>query len=276
MTIQSPDQQQALSDGAVLCDICTADTKREAVKTCLECVASYCEIHLEPHQKAAGLKRHTLLEPLSNLEARICEEHNQLRNFCKNDSVLICDVCAGSQHENHDVVSVQQAYEEMKAQLEDTEDRAQLVIQEKLHEVKVIKESARKSKRDMTAKTLHDLTTIVCRIQEKQKAAEKQAGVHIRIKQQKITELMKLKQNEDQLSFLQSFPNSPSLPLTKALPKISFASPAQSCRIQMELSLSVLKTLSSQVNRMEAIVSTRNKELQRSYEATGVSSDDTP
>lgn len=159
MTIQSPDQQQALSDGAVLCDICT-DTKREAVKTCLECVASYCDIHLEPHQKAAGLKRHTLLEPLSNLEARICEEHNQLRNFCKNDSVLICDVCAGSQHENHDVVSVQKAYEEMKAQLEDTEDRAQLMIQEKLHEVKVIKESARKSKRDtedMAGKTDNSL-----------------------------------------------------------------------------------------------------------------------
>ena len=53
---------------AVLCDICS-EVKENAVKSCLTCLVSLCEVHLEPHQRVAGLKSHTLLDPVMNLDA---------------------------------------------------------------------------------------------------------------------------------------------------------------------------------------------------------------
>ena len=44
----------------VPCDVCS-DTKIKAMKSCLSCVASYCEMHLEPHQRVAALKTFSLL-----------------------------------------------------------------------------------------------------------------------------------------------------------------------------------------------------------------------
>lgn len=46
----------------VRCDICT-DFKFKAMKTCLVCVTSYCEGHLEPHQRVPSLMRHKPGEP---------------------------------------------------------------------------------------------------------------------------------------------------------------------------------------------------------------------
>jgi hypothetical protein len=43
--------------GEVSCDVCTG-TKLKALKSCLVCLASYCETHLEPHQISQALKRH--------------------------------------------------------------------------------------------------------------------------------------------------------------------------------------------------------------------------
>ncbi|XP_059181440.1 E3 ubiquitin-protein ligase TRIM39-like [Centropristis striata] len=54
----------------VLCDICS-EMKEHAVKSCLTCLASFCKVHLEPHQRVAGLKSHTLLDPVKNLDDRM-------------------------------------------------------------------------------------------------------------------------------------------------------------------------------------------------------------
>nr|XP_033466940.1 E3 ubiquitin-protein ligase TRIM21-like [Epinephelus lanceolatus]XP_033466941.1 E3 ubiquitin-protein ligase TRIM21-like [Epinephelus lanceolatus] len=286
--IWSPDQQHARCGGAVLCDICT-DTQQEAVKSCLECLTSYCDVHLEPHHRAAGLKRHTLVDPLASLQDRICKEHTRLLTlFCTDDGALLCDICAGLRHMKHGVVSVQRAYKEKKALLGDTEAILQQMIQERLQKVRAMKESVEQSKtetKDVIAISVQDLTALVSEIQkcqtelvkvmeEKQKAAEEQADGFISSMEREITELQRktmklreLKQTEDQLCFLQSFPNQSILPHTMDLSTSSF-------NRQVEI-LYVRKSLNKSVSQLRMNLNTMNTEIQKLSDGTDVSNDAT-
>ncbi|XP_031170891.1 E3 ubiquitin-protein ligase TRIM39-like isoform X1 [Sander lucioperca] len=286
--IWSTDQHQARCGAAVLCDICT-DTQREAVNSCLECLTSYCDVHLEPHHRAAGLKTHTLVEPLASLEDRICKEHTRLLTlFCRKDEVLLCDVCASLRHVNHDVVPVQRAYEEKKALLGDTEASVQQMIQERLQKVRAMKESVKQSKtetKDVIANSVQDLTALISEIQksqtklvkvieEKQKAAEEQADGFISSMEREITELQRttmklreLKQTEDQLCFLQSFPNSSILPHTMDLSTFSF-------NRQVEIH-HIRKTLNKSMSQLRMLLNKMTTEIQQFSDGTDVSNDAT-
>ncbi|CAL8395114.1 unnamed protein product, partial [Gadus morhua 'NCC'] len=69
----------------VPCDVCTG-TQQKAVKSCLMCLTSYCQTHLEPHQRVAGLKKHRLVEPMDRLDDKMCKKHDRLLElFCKTE-----------------------------------------------------------------------------------------------------------------------------------------------------------------------------------------------
>uniref|UniRef100_A0A8C5ASQ2 Uncharacterized protein n=1 Tax=Gadus morhua TaxID=8049 RepID=A0A8C5ASQ2_GADMO len=69
--------QLCVKPGEVPCDVCTG-TQLKAVKSCLVCLISYCQTHLEPHQRVAGLKKHRLVKPMDRLEDRMCKKHDRL------------------------------------------------------------------------------------------------------------------------------------------------------------------------------------------------------
>lgn len=91
----------------VKCNLCTDEFK--ASMSCLVCLTSFCEAHLEPHQRVPSLMRHKLVEPVKNLEERVCEKHTKiLEFFCRCDEVCICLLCCETDHKDHETVPVEE------------------------------------------------------------------------------------------------------------------------------------------------------------------------
>ncbi|XP_031168026.1 E3 ubiquitin-protein ligase TRIM21-like [Sander lucioperca] len=218
----SSSEQQMSKPGEVPCDVCTG-TKLKALKSCLVCLASYCETHLEPHLTMSGLKRHQLIDPVENLEDRMCTKHNKpLELFCKTDQACVCMLCTVSDHKMHDVVPLKEEYEEKKAELE---AEIQQMIQKRRLKIQEIKHSVDLSEDDadieiavgvqvftfLMESVERGLNELINTIKEKQKTTEKQAEAFIKELEQEISELMKrsteveqLSHSEDHLHLLQS------------------------------------------------------------------------
>ncbi|XP_018094113.1 E3 ubiquitin/ISG15 ligase TRIM25 isoform X2 [Xenopus laevis] len=78
----------------VLCDSCM---KLPAARTCLTCLASFCEEHLQPHLESPAFIHHLLKQPLRDLHVRKCQDHDKLLDqYCKEHSCCICCYCLTS------------------------------------------------------------------------------------------------------------------------------------------------------------------------------------
>ncbi|XP_028458608.1 E3 ubiquitin-protein ligase TRIM21 [Perca flavescens] len=221
----SSSEQQVSKPGEVPCDVCTG-TKLKALKSCLVCLVSYCETHLEPHLTMSGLKRHQLIDPVENLEGRMCTKHDKpLELFCKTDQTCVCMLCTVLDHKTHDVVPLKEEYEGKKAELGKTEAEIQQMIQKRRLKIQEIKHSVDLSEEDadreiaegvqvftsLKESVERGLKELIDTIKEKQKTTEKQAEAFIKELEQEISELMKrsteveqLSRSEDHLHLLQS------------------------------------------------------------------------
>ncbi|KAL0159743.1 hypothetical protein M9458_043468, partial [Cirrhinus mrigala] len=91
--------------GDVLCDVCP-ERKNKAFKSCLVCLNSYCQNHLEQHESWFEGKRHNLTDATGRLQEMICQKHEKiLEVFCRTDQKCICVLCTMDEHKNHDTVS---------------------------------------------------------------------------------------------------------------------------------------------------------------------------
>ncbi|XP_070239305.1 tripartite motif-containing protein 29 isoform X1 [Bos mutus] len=112
----------------VLCDSCIGN-KQKAVKSCLVCQASFCELHLKPHLEGAAFRDHQLLEPIRDFEARKCPLHGKtMELFCQTDQTCICYLCMFQEHKSHSTVTVEEAKAEKETELSLQKEQLQLKI----------------------------------------------------------------------------------------------------------------------------------------------------
>ncbi|XP_037621697.1 E3 ubiquitin-protein ligase TRIM21-like [Sebastes umbrosus] len=241
-TSSSSSEQQVSKPGEVPCDFCTG-TKLKALKSCLVCLASYCETHLEPHLTTSRLKKHQLIDPVENLEDRMCMKHDKpLELFCKTDQTCVCMLCLVVDHKMHDVVPVKEEYEGKKAKLGKTEAEIQQMIQKRRLKIQEIKHSVDLSEENADREIAEGVqvftalkesvergqANLIKTIKEKQKTTEKQAEAFIKELEQEISELTKrraeveqLSRSEDQLHLLQSVQSLKAAPPTKDWTEVS-------------------------------------------------------
>ncbi|XP_012521159.1 PREDICTED: E3 ubiquitin/ISG15 ligase TRIM25 [Propithecus coquereli] len=110
-----PARAAAPSPGAwVACDHCL---KEAAVKTCLVCMASFCQEHLRPHLDSPAFQDHPLQPPVGDLLRRKCPQHNRLREFfCREHSECICHICL-VEHKACSPVPLSQASADLETKL---------------------------------------------------------------------------------------------------------------------------------------------------------------
>ncbi|XP_074485970.1 E3 ubiquitin-protein ligase TRIM21-like [Sebastes fasciatus] len=241
-TSSSSSEQQVSRPGEVPCDVCTG-TKLKALKSCLVCLASYCETHLEHHLTASRLKKHQLIDPVENLEGRMCTKHDKpLELFCKTDQTCVCMLCLVVDHKMHDVVPLKEVYEGKKAELGKTEAEIQQMIQKRRLKIEEIKHSVDLSEEDADREIAEGVqvftalkesvergqANLIDSIKEKQKTTEKQTKAFIKELEQEISELTKrrteieqLSRSEYQLHLLQSVQSLKAAPPTKDWTEVS-------------------------------------------------------
>ncbi|XP_042561193.1 E3 ubiquitin/ISG15 ligase TRIM25-like, partial [Clupea harengus] len=210
----------------VECDFCTG-RKHKAIKSCLTCMGSYCEVHIQPHNEVACLKKHKLVNASSRLQEKLCSQHDRIIEvFCRTDQKLICMLCSMDDHNGHKIVSAIAERTEKQKQLLEMKRDNQKWIQQKEKEVQEVKgalkslqASAKKADED-TERIFTELISFMdkkrseakesIRAQEKAEVSRaegllKQLELEIAKLKNRDAEMKKVQPIEDPIDFLQSF-----------------------------------------------------------------------
>ncbi|XDV12188.1 hypothetical protein PO909_000907 [Leuciscus waleckii] len=214
--------------GDVQCDSCTGN-KQKAVKSCLECRSSYCQIHLEQHESLFRGKGHNLMDATGRLQEMICPQHGKmLEIYCRTDQRCICMLCLVDEHKNHDTVSTAAVRTEEQSNFEETQRNIQTRIQQREKDLQALREAVASHKR--SAQTAVEdseriftelIRSIEIRrsevtqlIRDQERSAVSRAEERLeRLKQEiddlrrRDAELKKLSLTQDHVHFLQSLPS---------------------------------------------------------------------
>ncbi|XP_034062598.1 tripartite motif-containing protein 16-like [Gymnodraco acuticeps] len=236
----SPDLSIA-KPGDVVCDFCSG-VKLKAFKSCLVCMASFCEQHLQPHFDVAPLKKHKLVAATSKLQENICSRHDEvMKIFCRTDQQCICYLCSMDDHKGHDNVSAAAERADRQKELGVSREKVQQRAQDREKDVKALQQrveainrSADEAVRD-SEKIFTEFIHLIekrsseqkQKIRSQQKAQVSQAQDLEEKLQQEVTELwrkdaelLQLSHTEDHLHFLNNYPSLSRLSESEHLPSI--------------------------------------------------------
>ncbi|XP_029546510.1 tripartite motif-containing protein 16-like isoform X2 [Salmo trutta] len=223
--------------GDVECDVCTR-RKLKAVKSCLECLASYCETHLQPHYESPTFKKHKLVKASTQLQEKICSRHDKLLEmYCRTDQQIICYLCMIGDHKGHDTVSAES--ERVERQRQQGEKQRIQKIKKEMQEVRRSVKSLKRSAQAAVEESEKIFTELICTferrcsevkelIKAQEKAAVSQAEGLLKQLEQEIAKLRKrdaeleqLSHTEDHIHFLQTLQSLCVPPGSEALLSIT-------------------------------------------------------
>ncbi|XP_043954684.1 tripartite motif-containing protein 16-like [Gambusia affinis] len=214
------------------CDVCTG-RKMKAVKSCLVCLISYCENHLQPHYESPAFKKHKLVNPSKNLHQNICFHHDEvMKIFCRTDQQCICYLCLMNEHKDHETVPAEAEMAEKQKELQESRQQIHQRIQDQEKDVKLLQqevEAINVSADEAVEDSEKLFTELIRLLQErssdvKQQIRSQQETEVSRVKdvqeklEQEITELKRkdaeleqLSHTEDHNQFLLNYPSLPAL-----------------------------------------------------------------
>ncbi|XP_036828068.1 tripartite motif-containing protein 16 [Oncorhynchus mykiss] len=228
--------------GDVVCDSCTGTRNQKALMSCLVCLASYCETHLQPHYESPAFKKHKLVKATAQLQEKICSHHDKLLEvYCRTDQQCICLLCTMDEHKGHDTVSAAAERTEKQRQLGMSQQKVQQRFQEREKELKELQQAVESFKRSAQS-AVEDSDQIftelirsierrssevkeLIRAQEKAQVSQAE-GLLEQLKQEiaelrkRSTELEQLSHTEDHIHFLQSYQSLSSISASSDLPSI--------------------------------------------------------
>ncbi|XP_035271129.1 E3 ubiquitin/ISG15 ligase TRIM25-like [Anguilla anguilla] len=228
--------------GDVVCDACTG-RKRKAGKSCLVCLVSYCETHLQPHFESPAFKKHKLVTATGNLQDKICSHHDKLLEvYCRTDQQCICYPCVMDKHSGHNTVSAAAERIEKQKQLGATQSKFQQRIQEREKELQDLRQAVQSLKRSAQAavedskRIFTELISSIERrrseveglIRDQEKAEVSRAEGLLEQLEKEIAELRRrdaeleqLSHTEDHIHFLRNFQSVCVPPGPGAIPSIT-------------------------------------------------------
>ncbi|XP_040929107.1 tripartite motif-containing protein 16-like [Betta splendens] len=207
----------------VACDSCTG-RKLKATKSCLQCLVSYCDQHLQPHYESPAFEKHQLVDPCEKLQENICTRHNEvMKAFCRTDQQCICYLCSMDEHKGHDTVSAAAERTEKQKELSKNQQTIQQKIKDRegdikklQQEVETINQSADEAERstekiftrliqlvqdrcsDVKQQISSQQTSLVKRLKESQKELEEELAEM----KSREAELQQLSHTQDPIQFL--------------------------------------------------------------------------
>ncbi|KAK2887261.1 hypothetical protein Q8A67_015489 [Cirrhinus molitorella] len=228
--------------GDVECDVCTG-RKHKAVKSCLVCLNSFCQNHIEQHENLFKGKRHNLIDATGHLQKMICRKHEKLRDiFCCTDQSCICMLCMVDEHKNHEVVSTAAERTEKQKHLGETQRKYQQQIKQRKKKLHELKEAVKNYKRSAQTAVLNSEmifnqlinsikrrrseVTQMIRDQEKNEVSRAEGlmkQLEKEIDQMSLinAKLEQIPQTPDHIHFLQSYLSLPVPPGPPDVPKIT-------------------------------------------------------
>ncbi|XP_038826934.1 E3 ubiquitin/ISG15 ligase TRIM25-like [Salvelinus namaycush] len=228
--------------GDVACDFCTGTRKQKALMSCLVCLVSYCETHLQPHYDLPVLKKHKLVKATAQLQEKICSHHDQLLEvYCRTDQQWISYQCMMDEHKGHDTVSAAAERTEIQSQLGMSQQKLQQRVQEREKVLKELQQAVESLKHSANA-AVDDSESIftelirsmeerrsevkeLIRAQEKAEVSRAE-GLLEQLEQEIVelrrrdVELEQLSHTEDHIHFLQSYQSLSSPSVSSDLPSI--------------------------------------------------------
>uniref|UniRef100_A0A9J7XGI4 Tripartite motif-containing protein 16-like n=1 Tax=Cyprinus carpio carpio TaxID=630221 RepID=A0A9J7XGI4_CYPCA len=285
--------------GDVQCDVCTG-RKYKAVKSCLMCLNSYCQNHLEQHESWFKGNGHNLIDATGRLQEMICQKHEKiLEVFCLTDQKCICVLCMMDEHKNHDTVSATAQKTEKQHQLKETQKTYQQRIQQKEKDLQQLRETVESQKRstqtavedseriftELIRSIERSCSELIRLIRDQEKTAVSQAEERLERLEQEINdlrrrdaELEQLSHTQDHIQFLQSFQSLSAPPESTDVNDDPFSSLFSSdglresvhqLRDKLEdFCKEELKKISDRVTLTNIVPRTRNDFLQYSHQLT--------